>query len=84
MSTKKPKKPKNIFKEQDILLHGRENKFFVIEGKDYMAGRQDWLYTLKLVANGEQQFKRCYQKDISEKYEQVKNPETIKLIYGKR
>ena len=83
MSQKKTKKSKAIFKAQDVLLHNRENRFFIIESTDYMAPKLDWLYTLKEVSNGEVRVKRCYQKEIAEKYSQVKNPETIRLIYGK-
>lgn len=81
---KTTKKPKSLFKKQDVLLHNRENKFFIIEATDFMPARKDWLYTLKLVANGDvAQYKRCYQDDMTDKYSQVKNADTIKLIYGK-
>lgn len=86
MSKKKPVKklkPKVTFKVQTVLLHDRENRFFIVEGTDYMEHRTDWLYTLKEVSNGEPRFKRCYQSEIENKYSEIKNPDTIKLIYGK-
>lgn len=85
MSRKKTvnKKPKSEFKSQDVLLHNRENNFFIVESVEFMKAKDDHLYTLKQVANGETKYKRCYQKDITDKYSQVQNPETIKLIYGK-
>lgn len=83
MAKKKSIKPKSEFKAQDILLHNRENNFFIIEATEYMTNKADWLYTLKQVANGTVKYKRCYGEEISNKYSQVKNPETIKLIYGK-
>lgn len=84
MSRKKSiKKPKSIFQKTDVLLHNRENNFFIVEGVDYMEPRKDYLYTLKQVSNGETKYKRCYQVEIADKYSQVKNAETIKLIYGK-
>ena len=82
-TVRKKKKPKAIFKSQDILLHNRENNFFIVESVDYMDMKTDWLYTLRQVSNGETKFKRCYGEEINNKYSQVKNPETIKLIYGK-
>lgn len=81
--TTRNKKPKAEFNAQDVLLHNRENNFFIVEGRDYMSNREDWLYTLKQVSNGEVKFKRCYGEEINNKYSQVKNPETIKLIYDK-
>lgn len=76
-------KPKAQYRSQDILLHNRENNFFIVEGVDYMKEKTDYLYTLKQVSNGEVKFKRCYGEEITNKYSEVKNPETIKLIYGK-
>lgn len=81
--TTRTKKPKSIYSSQDILLHNRENNFFIVESVDYMAPKNDHLYTLKQVSSGEVKYKRCYQAEIQDKYSQVKNPETIKLIYGK-
>lgn len=82
---KRTKKPKSQFSIEDVLLHTKENKFFVVQAKDFMAPKKDWLYTLKLVSNDvfTIQYKRCYESEVADKYSVVKNPETIKLIYGK-
>lgn len=71
---------KSKFKKQDVFLHKKENKFFIIEEKEDFNSK-GWLYTLKLIAANEIKYKRCYEKEFLEKYEKVKDGKTIKLLF---
>lgn len=78
----KKKKSISKYNVNDVLLHKRENKFFICVEKGEMPDK-GWLYTLKLVGAGVTSYKRCYESDLTDKYDEVKNPESIKLLYGK-
>lgn len=78
---KQKRATKSKMKLQDVFLHKREGKFFIVEAKE-MFPEKGWLYTLKMVAANEIKFKRCYEQEFLDKYEQVKDAQTIKLLFG--
>lgn len=78
---KNKRAPKAKLKTQDVYLHKREGKFFIVEAKENFE-KKGWLYTLKMIAANEIRFKRCYEEEFFDKYEQVKDAETIKLLFG--
>lgn len=78
---KKVTKPKA--KVNDVFLHTNEKKMFIVTER--LSQPKGNLYTFKeLGPKDEVTYKRCYESDLKEKYEKLKNVKAAQVLYGKK
>lgn len=82
-------KPKPVYAKNDVFFHKEAKRFFIVDSVEHSTGPKGngFLYSLRSpnTETGKQpDWKRCYERDILEKYVPVDNQdsEMVKILYG--